>query len=211
MPLPQIPDVLSKGHDRGLRHPREVVPSVKVHETLTKFHTEFPASTSLHDDLRDGDEQGQVREPGARPEEGDRRQFRHGHVGLARQDAAGQRRASAARPRSTTATSSTRSRWPRRRRSSGCRARSATSGWPTSSAGSTARNCCGAHADLIAKYTKGLRPRVDLRCYAFFTTSRFRGRSRSGSPCRRGSRPSASPASTPGPGRWCRPRETPGR
>ncbi|MCE2913460.1 MAG: TRAP transporter substrate-binding protein [Pseudomonadota bacterium] len=43
MPLPQIPDALSKGTVEGAVIPWEVVPSVKVHE-LTKFHTEFPAT-----------------------------------------------------------------------------------------------------------------------------------------------------------------------
>jgi TRAP-type transport system periplasmic protein len=43
MPLPQIPDALSKGVINGCVIPWEVVPSVKVHE-LTKFHTEFPAN-----------------------------------------------------------------------------------------------------------------------------------------------------------------------
>ena len=43
MPLPQIPDALSKGTVEAAVIPWEVVPSVKVHE-LTKFHTEFPAS-----------------------------------------------------------------------------------------------------------------------------------------------------------------------
>jgi TRAP-type C4-dicarboxylate transport system substrate-binding protein len=47
MPLPQIPDALSKGTIEGCVIPWEVVPSVKVHE-LTKFHTEFPANTSLY-------------------------------------------------------------------------------------------------------------------------------------------------------------------
>ncbi len=42
MPLPQIPDALSKGTIEGAVIPWEVVPSVKVHE-LTKFHSEFPA------------------------------------------------------------------------------------------------------------------------------------------------------------------------
>lgn len=41
MPLPQIPDALSKGTISGCVIPWEVVPSVKVHE-LTKFHSEFP-------------------------------------------------------------------------------------------------------------------------------------------------------------------------
>jgi TRAP-type transport system periplasmic protein len=40
MPLPQIPDALSKGVIDGAVIPWEVVPSVKVHE-LTKFHSEF--------------------------------------------------------------------------------------------------------------------------------------------------------------------------
>jgi TRAP-type C4-dicarboxylate transport system substrate-binding protein len=44
MPLPGIPDALSKGTIDGAVIPWEVVPSVKVHE-LTKFHTEFPAGT----------------------------------------------------------------------------------------------------------------------------------------------------------------------
>jgi TRAP-type C4-dicarboxylate transport system substrate-binding protein len=41
MPLPQIPDALSKGTVEACVIPWEVVPSVKVHE-LTKFHSEFP-------------------------------------------------------------------------------------------------------------------------------------------------------------------------
>lgn len=43
MPLPGIPDALSKGTIDGAVIPWEVVPSVKVHE-LTKFHTEFPST-----------------------------------------------------------------------------------------------------------------------------------------------------------------------
>jgi TRAP-type C4-dicarboxylate transport system substrate-binding protein len=43
MPLPGIPDALSKGTIDGCVIPWEVVPSVKVHE-LTKFHSEFAAS-----------------------------------------------------------------------------------------------------------------------------------------------------------------------
>ena len=44
MPLPQIPDALSKGTIDGCVIPWEVVPSVKVHE-LAKFHSEFAASS----------------------------------------------------------------------------------------------------------------------------------------------------------------------
>jgi len=44
MPLPQIPDALSKGTIDACVIPWEVVPSVKVNE-LTKFHSEFPASS----------------------------------------------------------------------------------------------------------------------------------------------------------------------
>lgn len=44
MPLPQIPDALSKGTIDACVIPWEVVPSVKVHE-LTKFHSEFPANS----------------------------------------------------------------------------------------------------------------------------------------------------------------------
>ena len=48
MPLPQIPDALSKGTISGCVIPWEVVPAVKVHE-LVKFHTEFPPnSTALY-------------------------------------------------------------------------------------------------------------------------------------------------------------------
>jgi TRAP-type transport system periplasmic protein len=48
MPLPAIPDALSKGTINGCVIPWEVVPSVKVHE-LTKFHAEFdPAGGVLY-------------------------------------------------------------------------------------------------------------------------------------------------------------------
>ena len=48
MPLPQIPDALSKGTVEACVIPWEVVPSVKVHE-LTKFHSEFaPSSPALY-------------------------------------------------------------------------------------------------------------------------------------------------------------------
>jgi len=48
MPLPQIPDALSKGTIEACVIPWEVVPSVKVHE-LTKFHSEFDNSgTALY-------------------------------------------------------------------------------------------------------------------------------------------------------------------
>jgi TRAP-type transport system periplasmic protein len=48
MPLPGIPDALSKGTIDGAVIPWEVVPSVKVHE-LTKFHSEFePSAGALY-------------------------------------------------------------------------------------------------------------------------------------------------------------------
>ncbi len=48
MPLPGIPDALSKGTIVGCVIPWEVVPSVKVHE-LTKYHAEFdPAGGALY-------------------------------------------------------------------------------------------------------------------------------------------------------------------
>ena len=48
MPLPGIPDALSKGTINGAVIPWEVVPSVKVQE-LTKFHAEFdPAGGSFY-------------------------------------------------------------------------------------------------------------------------------------------------------------------
>ncbi|MEN9537945.1 MAG: putative periplasmic component [Pseudomonadota bacterium] len=43
MPLPAIPDALSKGTIDACSLPWEVVPSVKVNE-LTKFHSEFPST-----------------------------------------------------------------------------------------------------------------------------------------------------------------------
>jgi TRAP-type transport system periplasmic protein len=48
MPLPGIPDALSKGTINGCVIPWEVVPSVKVHE-LTKYHAEFdPVGGALY-------------------------------------------------------------------------------------------------------------------------------------------------------------------
>ncbi|APW42666.1 TRAP transporter substrate-binding protein [Rhodoferax saidenbachensis] len=48
MPLPAIPDALSKGTIEGCVLPWEVVPSIKVQE-LTRFHTEFdPAMGALY-------------------------------------------------------------------------------------------------------------------------------------------------------------------
>lgn len=48
MPLPGIPDALSKGTIDGCVLPWEVVPSVKVHE-LTRFHSEFePQAGALY-------------------------------------------------------------------------------------------------------------------------------------------------------------------
>ncbi|MDO9115026.1 MAG: TRAP transporter substrate-binding protein [Polaromonas sp.] len=44
MPLPGIPDALSKGTIDACAIPWEVVPAVKVHE-LAKFHSEFPAGS----------------------------------------------------------------------------------------------------------------------------------------------------------------------
>lgn len=44
MPLPAIPDALSKGTIDACALPWEVIPSVRVHE-LAKFHSEFPASS----------------------------------------------------------------------------------------------------------------------------------------------------------------------
>jgi TRAP-type transport system periplasmic protein len=44
MPLPQIPEALTRGTIDAAVIPWEVVPSVRVHE-LTKYHSEFPAGT----------------------------------------------------------------------------------------------------------------------------------------------------------------------
>lgn len=48
MPLPQIPDALSKGVIDGAALPWEVIPSVKVHE-LAQYHSEFaPGKAALY-------------------------------------------------------------------------------------------------------------------------------------------------------------------
>ncbi len=44
LPLPAVPDALTKGVINALATPWDVVPSVKVHE-LTKFHSEIPVSS----------------------------------------------------------------------------------------------------------------------------------------------------------------------
>ena len=44
MPLPQIPDALSKGTIDACALPWEVIPSVRVHE-LVKYHSEFPTTS----------------------------------------------------------------------------------------------------------------------------------------------------------------------
>jgi TRAP-type C4-dicarboxylate transport system substrate-binding protein len=44
LPLPAVPDALSKGVINALATPWDVVPSVKVHE-LTKFHSEIPTTS----------------------------------------------------------------------------------------------------------------------------------------------------------------------
>ncbi len=72
---------------------------------------------AVHHDLRDVDEQGQVRVAVARAEEGDRRQLRHGNLGLAGQGPAGQRHPRPQGPPSSATTPSTRFR-RRTRRSS---------------------------------------------------------------------------------------------
>lgn len=43
MPLPQIPEALSKGVIDGVVVPWEIVPAMKIHE-LTRYHTETPSS-----------------------------------------------------------------------------------------------------------------------------------------------------------------------
>jgi TRAP-type C4-dicarboxylate transport system substrate-binding protein len=59
MPLPQIPDALSKGHDRRLRDPvggRAVGQGARADQVPQRVPGQRPGA--LHDDLRDGDEQG---------------------------------------------------------------------------------------------------------------------------------------------------------
>jgi TRAP-type C4-dicarboxylate transport system substrate-binding protein len=87
MPVPAIPEALSKGVIEGAVIPYQVAPSLKVHE-LVKFAAETDPKYNgpLHDLLRGRDEQGQVRLVAGRPEEGDRQQlgyriFGHGRPG----------------------------------------------------------------------------------------------------------------------------------
>ena len=76
MPLPALADALSKGVIDGYLLPWEVIPSIKAHE-LTKFDSETdPKSRALYTAVFIlGDEPGEVRQPAAGPEEGDRREL----------------------------------------------------------------------------------------------------------------------------------------
>ena len=132
MPLPAIPDALSKGTIDGCVIPWEVVPSVKVHE-LTKFHSEFDncRRRALHHHLRDGDEQGQVQLARARPEEGHRQQLGPGHLRLAGQGPAGQRPGRAQGGRGPQEHDLHDHRRPTPRNSSARRAWSKWNGWRT--------------------------------------------------------------------------------
>ena len=143
MPLPAIPDALSKGTIDGCVIPWEVVPSVKVHE-LTKFHSEFDNSGGAlyTTTFVMGMNKAKYNSLASRPEEGHRQQLGHGDLRLAGQSPAGQRsgRAQGGRrpqehdlhrsPRPTPRNSGARLAWSRW---NGCRT------W--TSAASTARSC----------------------------------------------------------------------
>ena len=103
MPAPQVPEALAKGVVDGVSFPWEVVPGLKIQE-IAKTHTDTPPGQpymSEHD-LRRGDEPGEVRQPAAGPEEGDRRQQRARRVEVGGQGLGRHHRAGAqarARPR----------------------------------------------------------------------------------------------------------------
>jgi TRAP-type C4-dicarboxylate transport system substrate-binding protein len=78
MPVPAVPEALSKGVIEGAVIPYQVVPSIKVNE-LVKYaaETDPEVQRALHHGVHHRDEQGQVRLAAGRPEEGHRRQLRH--------------------------------------------------------------------------------------------------------------------------------------
>ena len=74
--LPELAPMLSKGTVTGSILPYEIAPSVKMQDLTDYFTTLAPPQPRLsHGDLHLPDEQAEVREPAARPEEGDRRQL----------------------------------------------------------------------------------------------------------------------------------------
>ena len=75
--LPELAPMLSKGTVTGSILPYEIAPSVKMQDLTDYFTTLAPPQPRLSTAIFTlPDEQGEVREPAARPEEGDRRQFR---------------------------------------------------------------------------------------------------------------------------------------
>ena len=97
---------------------------------------------ALHHHLRDGHEQGQVRQPAARPQGRDRQELRHGNLGLAGQDPASRRCGRSRIGRETGQHHLHHPRLPKRRSSAARRAWWKSNGCRTwTSAASTARNC----------------------------------------------------------------------
>jgi hypothetical protein len=97
MPVPAVPEALSKGVIEGAVIPYQVVPSIKVNE-IAKFgaETDPKFNGAVHHGVHHRHEQGQVRFAAGRPEEGDRRQLRHRVLRHGRSRAGSRRRS---RPR----------------------------------------------------------------------------------------------------------------
>ena len=76
MPLPALADALSKGVVDGYLLPWEVIPSIKAHELIeVPQRDRSEVARAVHRGVHPRHEPGEVRQPAARPEEGDRRQL----------------------------------------------------------------------------------------------------------------------------------------
>jgi TRAP-type C4-dicarboxylate transport system substrate-binding protein len=157
MPLPQIPDALSKGTIDACVIPWEVVPSVKVHE-LTKFHSEFDNTGGALYTTTFVMAMNKAKYDSLAP---DLKKVIDANSGLATSAWLGKTQQGNDVPGRKTAVDrgNTIYQITRRRRAravpSSCPARSTTNGWPTwTSAASRARSCWPAAKALIAKHGK---------------------------------------------------------
>ncbi len=144
MPVPAVPEALSKGVIDGAVIPYEVAPGIKVNE-LTKYTAEPDRQFNalVHHGVPGGDEQGQVRIAAAGPEEGARRQFGRRLLGLHGQDPGGRRRAGQGEDDRLGQPDHGDSGRRTRQVEEGHRRSSTTSGSPTSRPrAATARCCC---------------------------------------------------------------------
>jgi TRAP-type C4-dicarboxylate transport system substrate-binding protein len=142
MPLPQIPDALSKGTIEACVIPWEVVPSVKVHE-LTKYHSEFDNTGGALYTTTFVMTMNKAKYDSLAP---DLKKVIDANSGLATSAWLGKTQQGndvpAARSAADRGNPSTSSARPSARSSSSCRPRSTTNGWPTwTSAATRARSC----------------------------------------------------------------------